>query len=68
MPTETYLGILQGECLSAVPLVFYLAECCTENNENIAALKYDLINNNDSDFNVESYYADNTTFVGTYQQ
>ncbi len=39
-----------------------------KNNENTAALKYDLTDNNDSDFNVDPFYADDTTFAGTNQQ
>ncbi len=64
---ETYLGIMQGDCLSAVLFIFYLAEYFAENNENKAALKYNLTNNNDSDFNFDPYYADYTTFAGTNQ-
>ena len=30
---ETYLGIMQGDCLSAVLFIFYLAEGLDENNE-----------------------------------
>ncbi len=59
---------MQGDCLSAVLFIFYLAEYFAENNENTAALKYDLTDNNDSDFNVDPFYADDTTFAGTNQQ
>ncbi len=45
---ETYLGIMQGDCLSV--FIFYLAERFAENNENTAELKYDLTNNNDFRF------------------
>ncbi len=31
---ETYLEIMQGDCLSVVLFIFYLAECFVENNEN----------------------------------
>ena len=65
---ETYLGIMQGDCLSAILFIFYLAECFAENNENTAALKYDITNYNDKDFNVDPFYADDTTFAGTNQQ
>ncbi len=65
---ETYLGIMQGDCLSAVLFIFNLAECFAENNENTAELKYDLTDdNNDSDFNVDPFYADDKTFAGTNQ-
>ena len=32
-PFETYMGIMQGDCLSAVLFIFYLAECLDEENE-----------------------------------
>ncbi len=48
--------------------MFYLDECFAENNENTAALKYDLTDNNDSNFNVDPFYADAITFAGTNQQ
>ncbi len=67
-PFETYLGIIQGDCLSAVLFIFYLAECFAENNENTAARKYDLTDNNDLDFYVDPFYTDDTSFAGTNQQ
>ncbi len=52
---EIYLRIMQGDCMSAVVFILYLAECFAENNENTVALKYDLTKNNDSDFNVDPH-------------
>ena len=39
---ETYLGIMQGDCLSAVLFIYYLAECFNEENDNTKELYYEL--------------------------
>ena len=60
---ETYLGIMQGGCLSAILFIFYLAECLEEDNDLTKELKFknDHLTQN---FNIDPQYADDTTFSG----
>ena len=64
-PFETYLGIMQGDCLSAILFIYYLAECLNHDNENTKELKYDLKQQDPESFNVDPYYADDTTYAAT---
>ena len=62
---QTNLGIMQGDCLSAVLFIYYLAECFNEDCDNNKPLKYDLTSTSKDTFNVDPFYADDTTFAGT---
>ena len=63
---ETYLGIMQGDCLSAVLFIYYLAECFNENNNLTQELHYPLEtkDNFENTFHIDPAYADDTTFGG----
>ena len=50
---ETNLGIMLGDCLSAVLFIFYLAECFNEDCDNNKPLKYDLTSTSKDTFNVD---------------
>ena len=65
---QTSLGIMQGDCLSAVLFILYLAQCLNEDCENNRPLKYDLTTNDNNTFNVDPFYADDTTFAGTNEE
>ena len=51
---------MQGDCLSAILFILYLAECLNENNENTIALDHTQTNT----YQVDPFYADDTTFAG----
>ena len=55
---------MQGDCLSAVLFIYSLAECFNEDCENNKPLKYDLTNTSKGTFNVDPFYANDTTFAG----
>ena len=63
---STYLGIMQGDSLSAILFIFYLAECLNEKNDFTQELKNEPTEN-DNTFNVDPFYADDTTFASTQE-
>ena len=54
---------MQGDCLSAVMFIFYLAECFNEESELNLPLNTDI--HRENSFNINPFYADDTTFAGT---
>ena len=61
---QTSIGIMKV-FLSAVLFIFCLAQCLNEDCGNNKPLKYDLTTTNKNTFNVDPFYADDTTFAGT---
>ena len=67
-PFQTHLGIMQGDCLSAVLFIFYLAECLSEENNLTEDLKFERNKNKNHSYNVDPQYADDTTFGGVGEE
>ena len=53
---DTYIGILQGDCLSAILFILYLSECLREEKENI---------NLENSILIKPKYADDITYATT---
>ena len=53
---------MQGDSLSAILFIYYLADCLRMKNEHTADLYLD---SNKDQFNVDPFYADDTTFLST---
>jgi len=66
---KTLMGIMQGDCLSAILFIFYLAQALTDQNHNDHSYGIDTMaqikwkHTVDDEFTISPKYADDTTWA-----
>ena len=62
---KTIIGIMQGDCLSAILFIFYLAHALAGHGHSITSNQPLQENQNNATFTVQPKYADDITYAST---